>query len=854
MNQGLINISNKLKTTFGKIKRRKSEKSGAGREFIAKLSRGLMLPIAILPIAGIFLGVGSAIVNNANGDAGLTLFGNFLKVPGDVIFGALPVLFAIAIAIAFTRDAGPAGLSALVGFLVFSGLQSAVISSGATFKDANGAILGYNILFYGPGSLGIKDYGLPASLFGNVLGITQLVTSVFGGFIVGFTVSFLYNKFKNIELPKVLGFFNGVRFIPIVTFVLMIPIAFLVLILWPLIGTAFNYLGQVLGGNLYGFNSFVFGYIERSLVPFGLHHAFYSPLWYTQVGGSLDLTQMAVTSGGLKLGLNSSQNTWLQIAESFGYNGDNSVTGDQNLWFFANSYLVGRTVNIVNGMSNNIMTNILGQHTITFSDLSAVSGIPGIGQASGASGVNIGQYLQGKYVFMMFGLPAAAAAMVVACPKENRKLALSIVASAGFTAFLTGITEPLEFTFLFLAPWLFWGFHAFMCALAFGLMNWIGLIFPSVAPHIGMTFSGGIIDWVIYGGIQIQYGSNAWWSLAFGVIYVPIYFFFFLWAIKKFNIATPGRGENTKLFTKADWKAKNGEGQSQVQASGNLNMTENRALAIQVVKAYGGFDNIKNVDACITKLRIQVANQDIVDGDRLTSELGASGVIKPSKQSVYAVYGAKADRIKNEINEMIYEIEQNPSLKDEFLKFGERDTSQQATAPKAQEEKSDEKIVIKSPVNGKVVPLEEVPDDTFAQQMMGTGVAIIPSGSTFVSPINGTMSLVFDTGHAYTFESKKGTQILIHIGIDSINLKDKDGKDVNPFTPKVKTGDVIKVDEAIASVKINQLKDYAKSIVTPVIVLDESLKGREVKILKKSGNVTKGEPLFEVAPVKAKSN
>lgn len=853
MNQGLINISNKFKATFGKIRKNKSEKSGASREFIAKLSRGLMLPIAILPVAGIFLGVGSAIVNNAGGDAGLTLFGNFLKVPGDVIFGALPVLFAIAIAIAFTRDAGPAGLSALVGFLVFSGLQSAVISSGTAVTDASGAVVGYNILFYGPGSLGIKDYGLPASLFGNVLGINQLVTSVFGGFIVGFTVSFLYNKFKNIELPKVLGFFNGVRFIPIITFALMIPIAFLVLILWPLIGTAFNYLGQVLGGNLFGFNSFIFGYIERSLVPFGLHHAFYSPLWYTQVGGSLDLTQMAMTSGGLKLGLNGTQSTWLQIAQSFGYTGANSVAGDQNLWFFANSYLVGRTVNIINGTTE-VINTIAGTHTITFSDLSAVSGIPGIGQASGASGVNIGQYLQGKYVFMMFGLPAAAAAMVMACPKENRKMSLSIVASAGFTAFLTGITEPLEFTFLFLAPWLFWGFHAFMCALAFGLMNWIGLIFPSVAPHIGMTFSGGIIDWVIYGGIQIQYGSNAWWSLVFGVIYLPIYFFFFLWAIKKFDIATPGRGENTKLFTKADWKSKTGESATQAQTSGNLNITENRALAIQVVKAYGGFDNIKNVDACITKLRIQVANQDIVDGNKLTSELGASGVIKPSKQSVYAVYGAKADRIKNEINEMIYEIEQNPSLKDEFLKYGDNEPVKSLTSQSTQEEKSDEKIIVKAPVSGKVVPLEEVPDDTFAQQMMGTGVAIIPSASTFVAPINGTMSLVFETGHAYTFESKKGTQILIHIGIDSINLKDKDGKDVNPFTPKVKTGDAIKVDNVIANVKLNQLKDYAKSIVTPIIVLDESLKGREVKILKKSGNVTKGEPLFEIGPVKAKSN
>ncbi len=847
MNTSLQKFGIKFKNFFGSKKEKKN--SGSAREFIAKLSRGLMLPIAMLPIAGIFLGVGSAIVNNAGNDAGLMLFGNFLKVPGDVIFGALPVLFAIAIAIAFTKDAGPAALSALIGFLVFAGLQSALIQP---VNDNSGNLLGYNLLFYGPGALGNANFGLPKSLFGSVLGINQLQTSVFGGFIVGFTVAFLYNKFKNIQLPQVIGFFNGVRFIPIVTFLALFPITLIVLIIWPLIGTLFGIIGGALGGNMYGFNSFIFGYIERALVPFGLHHAFYSPLWYSNVGGELNLNADAITSGGVALAINGTQATWLQIAQQLGgYAGGaqaGSIAGDQTLWAFANSYLVGKQVEILNGNG--------AIHTLTFSDLTALQGISGLQPANGATGVNIGQYLQGKYPFMMFGLPAAAIAMVMAAPKENRKMAGSIIISAGFTSLLTGITEPIEFTFLFLAPWLFWGVHAIFCALSFGLMNWIGLAAaaagnPGLAPHIGMTFSGGLLDWVIYGAIQIQFGSNAWWALLIGLAYAPIYYFLFYFLIKKFDIHTPGRGENTRLFNKQDFLNKNKDSNSNNQQL-NMNISSDRALAIEVINAYGGLSNIKNVDACITKLRIQVDNQDIVDGDRLTQELGARGVIKPSKQSVYAIYGAQADRIKNEINDIISDINENPKLNDVY--FGDNKKSKPISHSKDTTsnklEVSDEKIIIKSPLDGTIVPIEEVPDETFSKSIMGQGIAILPKNGNLSSPISGKMSLVFDTGHAYTFESKKGTQILVHIGIDSINLKDKDGKELKPFTPKVKTNDSVKMGDAIATFKVAQIKEHAKSLITPIIVLDESLKGRNVKILKTSGQIEKGQPLIEVAPKK----
>ncbi|MGL5733137.1 MAG: PTS transporter subunit EIIC, partial [Metamycoplasmataceae bacterium] len=406
------------KTSFlSRLPRRKS--SGSSREFIAKLSKGLMLPIAMLPVAGLFLGIGATIATQgANGNIeGLVVLGNFIKLPGDVIFGALPVLFAIAIAIAFTKDAGAAGLSALVGFLVFSGIQASLI-----VKNGDG----YDILFYKAGSLGYEDFGLPNSLFGSVLGITQLQTSVFGGFIVGFTVAFLYNKFKDIQLSPIIGFFSGVRFIPIVTFAALFPITLILLMVWPLIGMLFNIIGGALGSNMFGFNAFIFGYIERALVPLGLHHAFYSPLWYTSVGGFLDLNDMAIVSGLAVEG-----KTWLQLAQELnpGQTIQDNYAGDQQIWAFLNSFFAGRNIEI-DGNSHTIQfsdftTSIYSDHFDTL--------FPATASEVGSAGVNTGQYMQGKYPFMMFGLPAAAAAMVMAAPKENRKMAGSIVVSAGAT-------------------------------------------------------------------------------------------------------------------------------------------------------------------------------------------------------------------------------------------------------------------------------------------------------------------------------------------------------------------------------------------------------------------------------------
>ncbi|MGL5591268.1 MAG: glucose PTS transporter subunit IIA [Mycoplasmoidaceae bacterium] len=823
------------------LKNRKG--SGNAREFIGKLSRGLMLPISLLPIAGLFLGIGAAIVNGSNGNEAMKLFGQFLQLPGDAIFGALPVLFAIAIAITFTRDAGTAGLSAIVAFLAFGGIQQALIVPVMNANDGN--IIGYNLLFYAPNMWGLTssaDYGLDASLFSTVLGWRQLSTSAFGGFIVGFTVAYLYNKFKDIQLPAVIGFFSGVRFIPIVTFIAFLPITILVLMIWPLVGTLFGLIGGALGSGMFGFQSFIFGYIERSLVPFGLHHAFYTPLWLTSIGGTLNLNDLAIVNGNfVSIVANSTEKaTWLDIVQASNELWTNStVSGDQGVWAFVNSNLAGKTVYEL-GTSNTTI--------IEFSDVTTTVYQANLTKLSEGSmvalsqGVNIGQYTQGKYPFMMFGLPAAGAAMVMAAPKENRKMAGSVVLSASLTAFLTGITEPIEFTFLFLAPWLFWGFHAFFCALSFGLMTWWGMMFPEVAPHIGITFSGGIIDWVIYGAIQIPAGSNAWVSLLIGIPYVPIYFFFFLWAIKKFNIATPGRGENTKLYTKADFNArkdgKNSAGSYDPEVLG-------------IIQAYGGFENIQTVDACITKLRISVKDDKNVDEKRLTNDLGALGVIKPSKKAVYAIYGTRADWIKNQINTIISDVEKNPKLKEEIFKGNatKKATTQDSSKKDSNSKIKNEVVNVYAPFDGEIVPMNKVPDKTFSDNLMGKGLAIKPSSKEVKSVLEkGKLELVFDTGHAYIFKTEDGTSILVHVGIDSINLKDSAKKDISVFSVKSKAGQSLKKDSPISEINLKDLEKYAKSSVTPIIALNETLEGRKIEIKAKGPKVKKGDLLFVIKP------
>ena len=622
------NINSEPKRKWKKYAKANPNKEAAGnggiKEFIAKLSRGLMLPIAMLPIAGLFLGIGSAIINNANGNEALSIFGKVLQIPGNAVFANLPILFCVAIAITFTGDAGTAGLSAVIGWIIFCALQSVFIQYNTTTDN-------FTFLFYQ-----FTDVEFQAIFTENV-GINSLQTSVFGGLAIGAIVAVLYNKFKNIKMPTSLSFFSGVRFIPIITFTTTIIVSLGFCIVWPLIGKGLYLFGGTLSKMPLGINSLIFGYGERALVPFGLHHAFYIPLWQTSVGGQINLLAPMILNGQTVEGYT----TWFEFGVDHGIITADSLTtivGDQNSWTIANQ-LSGLSVTLADG----------SKYIINMKDFVNVEGF---------STANPGQYMQGKYPFMIFGLPAAAAAIIMAAPKgQNRKLAFSAVFGSALTTFLTGITEPIEFTFLFLAPGLFWGFHAIFCAISFWLLNiW--------HTNMGMTFSAGLIDFSIYGILPDVLGAKAdcWKAIIVGLAYIPIYFFGFWIFIVKRDINTPGRGSTTTLFTKKDYQAKksanNQQTQQMQQATANeinvdlSKLNDDQKLALSIINVYGGKNNIVNVDACITKLRVQVKDASIIKDEDIIA-LGAHGVTRPSKTSVYAVFGTKADIIKNNIKDLL---------------------------------------------------------------------------------------------------------------------------------------------------------------------------------------------------------
>ncbi len=576
------------------------------KDRISQLSRGFMLPISLLPIAGLFLGIGSAMVNVVSshfhgidhlseGWNSFITFANFVKGSGDVIFGNLPILFAVAIAITFTTDAGGAALTAVIAWLVFNAAQASLITANTdgTFS-----------LFW--------KHDWSSAIFTNNDGMVSLQTSVFGGIIVGAISALMYNKFYKIEFHPIVSFFSGIRFVPIITFLAIIPVALIFLFVWPYIGQGFAWFGNHSAKWPGGMDSFVFGYIERALIPFGLHHAFYTPLWFSSAGGTLNGDTVAIASGtfhvaGHAIAIHKGDT----IAHDFAIAGvafNASSSGDINMWFAADN------------------------NSMNFQDLKHLYGL------------NLGRFDQGKYPFMIFGLPAAAVAMIMSAKPQFRREATGIIGSAALTSMLTGITEPIEFTFLFLAPLLFWGFHCIMAAVSFMLMNLLG-------AHVGMTFSGGIIDWCIYGWLPFTLGTKPYMVFLIGIPLIPIYYFVFYWAINKWDIQTPGRNEldnDIAMITKAEYKAKQKSDNSDDKKSSKLSETKH------FIKALGGKSNLKVVNACATRLRLTLNDGSLIDENAL-KKLGAFGIVGKGTNSIQVILGGKASVVKSRINDYLKE-------------------------------------------------------------------------------------------------------------------------------------------------------------------------------------------------------
>ncbi len=598
-----MNFTTIIKEIFSRKKKKYVDNSNESRikRFLSKISGSFMLPISIMAIAGLFLGIGAAIASHSAEGSSAKTFGLFVQNLGGPIFSGMPLLFLISIIISFTDDIGTAVFAGVASFLVFLSLQSPFITVNSDDREAT--------ILYGGLSSSIKSklFALQTS----VLGITTLNTSIFGGIIVGLIMSWAYKRFHVVELPNIISFFGGKRFVAFVGIILMIPLAFAFLLIWPWIGIGLAYFGEQ-SGKVAGLDSFIFGFVERALIPFGLHHVFYAPLWYSSAGGDFSQSiEKFKTAGGVITMLGDKAGNIEDLISKMG----DKTQGDSFIWIQ------------VSGLDfNEITYTMSGGESKT---------LPVFDFFSKELGIKLGRFMQGKFSFMQMGLPAAGAAMIMAAPKQNRKEAIAIIVPAALTSFLTGITEPIEFTFVFLAPILFWGFHCLMAATSFFLMNIFG-------AHVGMTFSGGFIDAVIYGMIPMAKGTEWYWIYVIGLVFAPIYYFVFLFYIKKFNVPTPGRVKNSKLFTKSDYKK---------AKSSKISTLKNEEIK-SIVRALGGKTNIVKTSNCATRLRYDLKDTSKINEDQL-KKYGIVAVMKISKKHAQIIVGPKASTLNSKIEKYL---------------------------------------------------------------------------------------------------------------------------------------------------------------------------------------------------------
>lgn len=584
--------------------------------FLSKFSQGLMIPIAILPIAGLFLGIGSGIVNifdiagftNSLEDSiefgtkympGIYVIPGALAAVGDVIFANLPVLFGIAAGIAFAEDhKGICAISVFILWMVMNVFQGYFFEANWTTNSEGDLIIGsYDMVFF---------HEVPTTVVTTNLGVKSLQTSVFGGLTCGFTAAWLTNNFSDKQMPKLLEFFSGTRLVPIMAFLFAPILGSFFILTWPWLGIQISSVGASMADMPFGLNSLVYGLVARALLPFGLHHAFYTPLWFTSVGEAT----YSATTGTI-------------IAE-----------GDSNVWFdFINQgwdfnwidYSQAATLQEYTGVGGNVMVNpIIDPQTNE-----VVAYI--------TKGAKPGMYIQG-YPDYIFGLTAAALAMIYAAPKgKGRELAISAMGAAAFTSFLTGVTEPIQYTFLFISP-LLYGFHVIMYGMANWWMNLAG-------ANIGVTFSGGAIDWVLYGILPAISGFHTrWWAvIVVGLLEAAIYFPVFYFYIVKRDIPTPGReGGMTELITKKDYK----ENKSN-KASGIDSDVE------ELIEYIGGLENINSSANCATRLRLVVKDDSIIkQNESKIKSLGAVGIVYLGNGSVQIILGVKAEMFNLKINKL----------------------------------------------------------------------------------------------------------------------------------------------------------------------------------------------------------
>lgn len=687
---------------------------------LQRVGRSFMLPIALLPVAGLLLGIGSSFTNETMLAAyGLnsvihpgTLIYTILDVmsqTGNAVFNNLALLFAMGVAIGMARkEKEVAALSGAVAYIIMNTAIQAMINAAG----------------------GVE--AMPANSTTTMLGITTLQMGVFGGILVGLGVAALHNKFYKIELPQVLAFFGGTRFVPIVSSIVYLVVGIAMFYIWPVVQNCIAALGALVLASGYA-GTFIYGLLERALIPFGLHHVFYMPFWQTAVGGT------AIIDGV-------------------------TVTGAQNIFF----------------------AELASKSTTVFS-------------------VSATRFMAGKFPFMMFGLPGAALAMYQCAKPEKKKAAGGLLLSAALTAFLTGITEPLEFTFIFVALPMY-AVHCVLAGLSFMLMHILNV-------GVGMTFSGGLIDLVLFGVMQGNAKTHWVWVVVVGAVYFVLYYIIFRFMISKFDYKTPGRddAEEVKLYTRADVNARN-TASSSVPAG-------NDPVSAMIVEGLGGAANLADVDCCATRLRCTVNDAALVKQDVLKAS-GASGVICKGN-GVQVVYGPKVAVIKAKLEDYLESTPKNPVV-----------APSPAAAPAAKD------TVLSACLNGTVVPLADVKDEAFASGVLGDGIAIEPSDGELVAPADGEISSTFETHHAVGMTTADGAELLMHIGIDTVKLGGKH------FTYLVNEGDKVKKGQPLIRFELEAIKAEGYPVTTTLIVCNTD--DYAAVAAKASGTVKQGDALLEL--------
>ena len=635
---------------------------------LQRVGKSLMLPVALLPAAGLLMGIGTLlqnpnIINNIPMLSGETfqLMANIMSSSGDIVFSNLPLIFAVGVAIGMSNGDGVAALAAIVSFLIMNMTIGITARVDLLQVDTN-------------------------PMYDMVLGIPTLQTGVFGGILIGMVSAIIYQKFYTIKLPEFLGFFSGKRFVPIVAAIAGVLIGIIMVVIWPPIQNFLLAFSRSMIGTNQTVSALIFGIVERALIPFGLHHIWYNPFWY-QFG---EYTNLA---GQL-------------------------VVGDQAIFF---------------------------------------------AQLKEGVEFTAGTFMTGKFPFMMFGLPAAALAMYHEADSDKKKLVAGILFSGALTSFLTGITEPIEFMFLFVAPVLF-GVHCIFAGLSFMIMQILNV-------KVGLTFSGGLIDFILFGVLPNR--TKWWWIIIVGIIFAAIYYIGFRYIIRKLDLKTPGRERE----------------ESEI----DIDITDGD-LAYNVPDAFGGVKNIKYLDACITRVRVTVKNISLVNRSKLKS-LGSADLMIIG-DNIQAIFGPKSDMLKEQMKDII-------------------DGKEVKVKKKKNIEKIEKGLKIESsimmPVTGKLLRLEEVPDPIFSMKLIGDGFAIDPKKNILISPIKGMILIISKTSHSITIRGLDGFDIFIHIGIDSINLNG------NGFKAFVQEGDIVNEGDLLIEFPLDEIREKLKSPMIPVI-------------------------------------